>query len=254
MQAYLVKATREEKRATSWMNPNTQYEQAIGEFVARLLEAADQNAFLKDFTTLAEIVSFFGHLNSLVQTILKLTSPGVPDLYQGTEAVTLALVDPDNRRPVDYEGNARLFDELLQLSAEESRSRLATALAAPYSSDAKLFVTSRLLQLRRECAALFASGDYEPLQTSGQHKEHVLAFGRTREQKRIVVVLAKWMARLMKAERQVPIGDGWADTGVLGALGGMRDIFTGERVTAGGDAARAAELFKLAPFAVLVAD
>jgi len=253
-QAYLVKATREEKRATSWMNPNTEYEEAVRGFAARLLEAAEQNAFMKDFTTLAEIVSYFGHLNSLSQVILKLTVPGVPDLYQGTEAMTLALVDPDNRRPVSYEANARLFDELMQLAAEDMRARLATALGSPYSSDAKLFVTSRLLHLRRECAELFASGDYEPLQTEGRHKEHVLAFARRHEQKRIVVVLAKWMAQLMKAERQLPIGDTWADTRVLGSLEGMRNIFTDERVTGAGELAQAAEVFKLAPFAVLVED
>jgi (1->4)-alpha-D-glucan 1-alpha-D-glucosylmutase len=233
IQAYLVKATREAKRATSWMNPNAQYEQAVSDFAARLLEGADQNAFLKDFTALAEFVNYFGHLNSLAQTILKLTSPGVPDIYQGTEAMSLALVDPDNRRPVDYIANARLFDELSQLSAEDARSRLATALASPYSSDAKLFVTSRLLQLRRELTA------------------------RRHEERTIVVVIAKWMAQLMNMERQLPIGEVWGDTTVgapARSPGAMRDIFTGEDLHPSGESVRVAELFKHAPFAVLVAE
>lgn len=255
--AYLVKATREEKRATSWMNPNEQYEQATCDFASRLLEHPEQNAFLKDFTSLAEVVTYFGHLNSLEQTILKLTSPGVPDIYQGTEAISLALVDPDNRRAVDYAAHARLFDELIALSQEDALARLATALSSPYSSDAKLFVISRLLQLRRELAELFANGDYQPLHVDGEQKEHVLAFARTHEHKAVIVVLGKWLAQLMKGERQLPIGEVWGDTSVgppINPPGVLRDVFGGEVIAASGTSVGVAELFKHAPFAVLLAE
>jgi (1->4)-alpha-D-glucan 1-alpha-D-glucosylmutase len=257
VQAYLVKATREAKRTTSWMNPNTEYEQATGEFAARLLEPSEQNAFLKDFASLAEIVTYFGHLNSLVQTILKLTSPGVPDIYQGTEAMSLALVDPDNRRPVDYEGNQRTLDELAQLRPQATSERLSTALGLPHSSDAKMLVTWRLLQLRRELADVFASGSYEPLAVTGTQKNHVLAFARTHEQKTIVVVIAKWMALLMNGELRLPIGDVWGDTsvGIPSQAQELLGVFTGERVRAGGDnTLRLEELFRVAPFAVIASE
>ena len=254
VQAYLVKATREEKRATSWMHPNEEYEQAVGAFVERLLEHPQQSAFHKDFTMLAEIVSYFGHLNSLAQTILKLTSPGVPDLYQGTEAMSLALVDPDNRRPVDYAANARLLDELAQVSPSDWGSRLATAVGSPYSNDAKLLVTSRLLQLRRELAALFAHGEYVPLQTNGALKDHVLAFARTHEGRTVVVVLAKWMAQLMKAQTQLPVADVWGDTSVAfasEAAESLRDIFTGATLAPADGVLRMVDVLRVAPFAVL---
>jgi (1->4)-alpha-D-glucan 1-alpha-D-glucosylmutase len=255
VQAYLVKATREEKRATSWMHPHAQYEQALGEFAARLLDNPEQNAFFKDFTALAEIVNYFGHLNSLVQTILKFTSPGVPDLYQGTEAMSLALVDPDNRRPVDYAAHAQLLDELAQVSPADIASRLTTALGSPYSSDAKLFVTSRLLQLRRELTELFAHGDYVPLQTNGERKDHVLAFARTYEQNTVIVVLAKWMAQLMHARLELPVGEIWGDSSVAFAAGtgeSLRDIFSGTTIATAGDSLRVADVFSVAPFSVLM--
>jgi (1->4)-alpha-D-glucan 1-alpha-D-glucosylmutase len=257
VQAYVVKAAREEKRATSWMHPNEQYEQATNEFVARLLEPSEQNAFLKDFASLAECINYFGHLNSLVQTILKLTSPGVPDTYQGTEAISLALVDPDNRRPVDYAANERVLDELMQLSREDRRARVETALASPYANDAKLLVTSRLQQLRREMSALFATSDYVPLSVDGACKEHVLAFARTLDGEAIVVVLGKWFAKLMQGERNLPIRDAWADTAVElpAQLRGRAfiDVFDESSRNASEASLEIAELFERAPFAVLVA-
>ena len=253
VQAYLVKAAREAKRATSWRSPNQEYEDALTAFAARLLSDSEQNAFLRDFSSFAEIASFFGHLNSLVQTILKLTSPGVPDIYQGTETMSLALVDPDNRRPVDYEANARLLDELTHQSEEQARGRLQGALRSPYSSDAKLFVTWRLLQLRRELPELFAHGEYTPLPAQGTQREHVLAFARTHEDARIVVVLGKCFAALMDAEREVPTSQRWTDTTItVGAPAGpMRDIFTGLRIDISEDPLPVAQVFEAAPFAVL---
>jgi (1->4)-alpha-D-glucan 1-alpha-D-glucosylmutase len=256
VQAYLVKAAREAKRATSWVHPNAEYEQAISEFAARLLEPSEQNAFLRDFVSLAETVTYFGHLNSLAQTILKLTSPGVPDTYQGSEVMSLALVDPDNRRPVDYEANQRMLAELVELSPRAAGDRLSKSLSLPHSSDAKMSVTWRLLQLRRELSDVFASGSYEPLQVNGTHKNHVLAFARTHEQKTVIVVLAKWMAQLMSGELRLPIGEMWADTSVMvpsQSSRQMREVFTAESTHAADDnTVVVAQLFRVAPFAVLV--
>jgi (1->4)-alpha-D-glucan 1-alpha-D-glucosylmutase len=258
LQAYLVKATREAKRATSWMTPNADYEDGTTTFAARLLENPEQNAFLRDFTTFAEIVRYFGHLNSVAQTVLKLTSPGVPDTYQGTEVVALALVDPDNRRPVDYEANARTLGEIENITgADDSAVALAAAFGTPQANTAKLFVTWRLLQLRRELAEVFAQGDYEPLSVSGAAKEHVLAFSRSSGNSSVIVILAKWMAQLMKAERALPVAQVWGDTAIALSRnqGSMRDVFTNMSIAAGEDnQLLASEVFKSLPVAVLVSE
>ena len=169
--------------------------------------------------------------------------------------MSLALVDPDNRRPVNYEAHARLLDELSELSTEDASGRMTTALSSPYSSDAKLFVTSRLLQLRRELGDLFAAGDYQPLQTDGPFKEHVLAYARSHGGKTVVVVLAKWMAQLMKGERRLPVGDVWQDTSIARPAHGAarwRSVFTAEEATWDGESMRAADVLRQMPFAAFV--
>jgi (1->4)-alpha-D-glucan 1-alpha-D-glucosylmutase len=254
VQAYLVKAAREAKRATSWRDPNPEYEEALTEFAARLLADSEQNAFMRDFVSFAEIAGFFGHLGSLVQLVLKLTSPGVPDIYQGMETMSLALVDPDNRRPVDYEANARLLDELAKASEVQARERLERALQSPYSSDAKLLVTWRLLQLRREHPEVFARSAYTPLQARGSYKDHVLAFAREHEGTRVVVVLGKCFAALMDAQRELPIGHKWTDTTVSldCSAGPLRDVLTGDRFDLAEESLSLAQVFDVAPFAVLM--
>src|SRR5439155_22171347 len=102
LQQYLIKAVREAKRHSSWTDPNTEYERAASQFIERLLDRASSSKFLQDFESFQQCVAFFGQFNSLSQILLKLTCPGVPDLYQGTELWDLSLVDPDNRRPVDF--------------------------------------------------------------------------------------------------------------------------------------------------------
>ena len=115
----MVKALHEAKVHTSWINPDTAYDDAVGEFIARILDEAASRAFLEDFRAFQRRVSHFGLFNSLAQTLLKLASPGVPDIYQGTELWDFSLVDPDNRRPVDYERRRRLLADL-QAAAESA--------------------------------------------------------------------------------------------------------------------------------------
>jgi (1->4)-alpha-D-glucan 1-alpha-D-glucosylmutase len=203
-------------------------------------------------------VRYFGHLNSIAQTVLKLTSPGVPDTYQGTEVVALALVDPDNRRPVDYAANAATLDAVERLSrADSAGSELATAFGAAQENTAKLFVTWRLLQLRTELANLFAQGDYEQLSVSGAAKDHVLAFSRTHGGTSVVVILAKWMAQLMKAERALPVGEVWGDTTIALTrnYSSMRDVITNTSLETGeGNQLLASTAFRSVPVAVIVAE
>lgn len=218
LQGYLIKAAREAKRSTSWLTPNAEYETALCEFAARLLENPDRNAFLRDFTTFVEPIRFFGGLNSLVQATLKITSPGVPDIYQGTERLSLSLVDPDNRRPVDYEQGA---SELARVETMDGASLLTD------TSAAKLWVTSKLLKLRQQLKDVFAGGAYTPLQVEGEKCEHVIAFARTGPDHSAIVVLPRWCARLTGGAMELPLGPAmWGDTAVLAPLtGSFKDVF-----------------------------
>ena len=250
LQAYMVKAGREAKRSTSWINPNADYETAVGEFIAQLLNNPERNAFLRDFASFAATVAFFGRINSLVTTALKIASPGVPDFYQGTELPTFTLVDPDNRSAVNFEAAA------VQLEALEPIADVAELLADASGAQAKLFVTARLLRMRAADATLFASGSYQPLQVEGEKKDHVFAFVRSHEGRHCVVIVPRWPARLMAGVTELPLGEVWGDTRVL--LGGaneaeLRDVFTDQPARMQGEeiSLRMAEVLSKFPLAVL---
>jgi (1->4)-alpha-D-glucan 1-alpha-D-glucosylmutase len=249
VQAYAVKAAREAKRSTSWIMPNAEYEKALTDFIGELLADPERSAFLKDFRVLAETVAFFGSINSLAQTVLKIAAPGIPDFYQGTELPALTLVDPDNRRRVDFAASAQQLDALDSLPQHERVT-------------SKLYVMQKLLQLRRDDPELFAQGDYQALQVEGVHKEHVFAFARTHEGRSCIVIVPRWTAKLMDAASELPLRERvWADTRV--ALGNglqpsaMRDVISGREATVderhSERALRIAEVFAEFPVAVLAA-
>lgn len=249
MQAYVIKAAREAKRATSWLNPHDEYETALCDFVGQLFEHAERNAFRHDFSAFAETIAFFGGVNSLVQTVLKLTVPGVPDIYQGTERLSFTLVDPDNRRPVDYE----TADAML---AEIERTELAAADLTNIDA-LKLRVTWALLQARKRDPALFEQGSYQPLAVEGERSEHLFAFARVHEERACVVVVPRWSARLKAGALEWPIGEQtWADTVVLAPFPQVfRDVFTGRELHLAGEVEtrrlRAAELLGALPVAAV---
>ena len=177
IQAYMVKAIREAKVNTSWLNPNTIYDQAVRAFVAAILEDTPGNRFLTDFRSLHATVAHFGAFNALSQTLLKLTSPGVPDIYQGSEIWDFSLVDPDNRRPVDYDLRTWWLGELVD--SPGSRAELARALVdSKADGRIKLYLTHRALRFRRDHAELFRAGSYTPLEATGDAGEHIVAFAR----------------------------------------------------------------------------
>lgn len=211
LQAYIVKAAREAKRRTSWLNPDAGYEAALELFVAQLLANPARNAFLRDFAPFAATVAYFGRINALVQTALKITSPGVPDFYQGTELPALTLVDPDNRRPVDFQALQRRLQSL------DGLARLPPALLAdPEGTAPKLHLTATLLKLRRLDPELFRLGNYQPLQIEGVHKEHAFAFARSHEDRCLIVLVPRWNARLMQGQEALPLGERvWQDTALL---------------------------------------
>ncbi|HSV62029.1 MAG TPA: malto-oligosyltrehalose synthase, partial [Chthoniobacterales bacterium] len=160
IQAYMAKALKEAKMNTSWIQPNEQWDSAMSDFVARVLDPSPKNKFLPTFLPVAEEIARLGAINSLSQLALKLTVPGVPDIYQGNELWDFSLVDPDNRRPVDYKRRAEMLDSLTGTAPEE-------LLQSWPDGRIKLFLTQRLLRLRRDHAALFQQGKYMPLTASG---------------------------------------------------------------------------------------
>lgn len=241
IQAYMQKATHEAKVHTSWINPNPAYDDGIRAFVAGVLDPAGNAVFLQDFQDFQRTIRHYGLLNSLSQTLLKITSPGVPDVYQGTELWDFSLVDPDNRRPVDYERRRQMLTDLKReiQEAESDLPSLARRLVETKEDGrVKLYVVWRALQCRREGPGLFREGAYLPIETTGARRDHLCGFVRQKEGRSAVVVVPRLLASLLPQPGALPLGrDAWDDTRLL--LPGLaprtrlRDVFTGvERVAA----------------------
>jgi (1->4)-alpha-D-glucan 1-alpha-D-glucosylmutase len=195
MQAYALKAAREGKQQTSWTNPDEAYERALQDFVAAILDPSRSAAFIRQFDRFAARTNLLGALNSLSQLTLKATLPGVPDFYQGTELWDFSLVDPDNRRPVDF-----------SLRTHELQAHTPLADLAPRWQDGwlKLALTRELLRIREQHAAAFAHGTYEPLALSGPHAEHVIAFQRVAGDDAVVVAVGRRFAPLTRGGNEWP--------------------------------------------------
>ncbi len=198
MVGYAIKAAREGKQETSWTNNNEAYEAGLEQFVRTLLDEKISAPFLDSFAQFADRTALLGALNGLSQLTLKTLLPGVPDFYQGTEFWDFSLVDPDNRRPVDFAARADALthapDDWQTLTANWRDGRI------------KMTLTHRLLRLRRDYAELFRRGSYEPLAVSGPQAEHVIAFSRTWKRQQVVVTLARHFAPLTDTGRHWPTG------------------------------------------------
>jgi len=232
--AYLEKAVREAKSHTSWINPNPPYDAALARFAEAILDPQRSKAFLDDFIAFQARVAPFGVLNSLAQTLIKITAPGVPDFYQGTELWDLSLVDPDNRRPVDWKLRRRLLEEMAHaVATTPDRAGLARELfARPADGRVKMFLIREALGLRRARPALFAAGAYRPLEVRGALAEHVCAFARVADDAAAVTVVPRLLAR--RGGEAAPLGpEYWQDTALdLPADVGrrLRDVLTGAEV------------------------
>ncbi|HYT95393.1 MAG TPA: malto-oligosyltrehalose synthase [Gemmataceae bacterium] len=263
IQAYMLKAIHEAKVHTSWVNPNPAYDDAVQQFVARILDPGVSRAFLDDFREFQRRVSHYGLFNSLAQTLLKIAAPGVPDTYQGTEVWDFSLVDPDNRRPVNYERRAQLLRALDErANAVRGLPGFARELtAAKEDGRIKLYVTSRALRQRREHPGLFAPGAYLPAEGAGVRADHVFGFARRHAQTWAVVVVPRLLTRLV-GTGELPLGPGvWQDTvlllpGVDPALR-LRNVFTGETLAlaerGGKPCLLVAEVFANFPVALFLA-
>jgi (1->4)-alpha-D-glucan 1-alpha-D-glucosylmutase len=261
LQEYTRKALKEAKLHTSWISPDEEYERAVSEFIAALLDPSASGDFLRDFGEFQLLTARAGVLNSLAQTLLKTCAPGVPDFYQGTELWAFTLVDPDNRRPVDYEERRRVLAGLKDAAGDGDVSEFAEGLLEEYEDGrVKMYVTARALNLRRERAELFARGAYVPLEARGRRAENVVAFARSLDGEAAVAVAGRFFTRLgVGREGRLRLGrEAWGDTTLsLGGVGGgrFRDVLTGREFDAGEGESAALEVGSLLsplPVALLV--
>ncbi|MGH8800744.1 MAG: malto-oligosyltrehalose synthase [Casimicrobiaceae bacterium] len=247
IERYMIKATREAKVHTSWFSPNERYEAALTGFVAALLRGSADNLFLADLRAKSATFAWFGMLNSVSMALIKMTSPGVPDIYQGNEIVDLSLVDPDNRRPVDYplrQAQLASLEALAEAPWQKRRRLLHELFTPPYDGRAKLWVIARALALRRERPALFTCGDYRRVAVTGARAEHIVAFARRHGGEGMVVIAGRLFASLGTAAGLLPTGELWGDTTLdlafLAPETPVANVLTGETTTAAQHAGRTA--------------
>jgi (1->4)-alpha-D-glucan 1-alpha-D-glucosylmutase len=244
IQNYMTKALNEAKLNTSWIQPNEEWLAATREFVAKILEPTSRNKFLPLFLPVAEQIARLGAINSLAQVLLKLTSPGVPDIYQGNEIWDFSLVDPDNRRPVDYKLRAEMLSCLSTKTPEELLQDWA-------DGRIKMFLTQRALHFRSEHADLFRNGDYLPLRASGALSDCVVAFARKLDRQWVILIVPRLSSRVGFP----PIGDKWKDTSIELPEGfpleRWRQIFTGHELWIKDRQIRLADAMSMLPFAMI---
>ena len=273
MQGYMTKAVKEAKLHSSWINPNEEYEGAVTRFVERVLAGPLTPAFLQAFVPFQQRVARAGLVNSLSQVLLKIASPGVPDFYQGSESWNFTLVDPDNRRPVDFEARRQTMDRLDALLAQPAPARaggIAELLNQWSDGAVKLLVTTAALRVRNAAPDLFLEGDYVPLTTETPVEGQVVAFARTIARSRdagaaqpavAIAIAPHLVARMITPERPVPLGEAWKTARVLlpPALTSLTytDALTGAelRPVKGGDSAWlfVGQALKALPVALLTA-
>ncbi|MGE3519287.1 MAG: malto-oligosyltrehalose synthase [Vicinamibacterales bacterium] len=257
MSEYMLKALREAKVNTSWLRPDEDYERAVLQFVERVLDP--RRPFLEAFRPFQQRIAALGIWNSLAQLLIKCTAPGVPDFYQGTELWDLSLVDPDNRRPIDYERRRTALAELR--SADPTGAWLDTLLASRHDGRIKLFVLQRALAARRRLLDVFRSGSYVPLETTGDAASSLFAFARVRGSDLSITCVPRLVAALPTSADGVPRGRAtWGNTALVLPDGvevegrTLTNALTGETLAAASPRGRrldAADVFERLPVALL---
>jgi malto-oligosyltrehalose synthase len=262
--AYLIKAVRETKQISNWATPNIEYETLLLAFVQRVLDPNRSRAFFTDLQAFATRIALPGMVNALAQAVLKLTIPGVPDIYQGCECWDFNLVDPDNRRPVDFAARAAALSGLK--TATDRAGRAATTTVAMLLDQwpdgrIKFYLQHALLAERRRQPLLFNDGSYLPLAVTGAHAGHIVAFARAKDDAAIVVVVPRLVVSLGAGEGRMPVGDVWTDSAVVcqPALAGRAwtNLLTSDvlvpYVDSGQELLKARDVFAGLPVATLIA-
>jgi len=238
LKEYLTKALREAKIHTSWVHNHAAYEEAVLRFVEKILTGPRSKRFQKSFLPFQRRIAFFGMLNALAQVTLKIASPGVPDIYQGTEYWDLSLADPDNRRPVDFKSRQNALEMVLmktEVGSEERAGWLSDLLSNWPDGRIKLFVTAAGLRLRREFKELFLLGDYRPLTLAGEMNESFAGFYRSYQNQHLIAAGPRRICTRMGGQEQ-PLppdavwGDNCIDLPETCADLTWENIFTGDRI------------------------
>ncbi len=261
IQAYMIKAIREAKTHTSWVNPHEVYEKAVSGFVRSILDRSTRNLFLEDLVSFQESLSGHGMTNGLSQLLLKLTAPGVPDCYQGSELWDLTLVDPDNRRPVDFALRSEMLGQLNAACVQnhDDRVELVRGLMDMWTDGRiKLYLLHTVLRHRRANPQLYLEGDYVPLDCEGTSRSHVCAYARMHHDQAVVVVVPRLLVELSAAPG-APGGAVWQDTQMTvpswkpGSV--YLNLLTGERLETIAQGEKQvlslAQIFKHCPVALL---
>ncbi|MEL7034326.1 MAG: malto-oligosyltrehalose synthase [Cyanobacteria bacterium J06592_8] len=232
---YVVKAVREAKVHTAWLRPDTVYEAGFISFVEQVLDPSEENTFLQEFQAFQEKIAFYGMFNSFSQTLLKMTTPGIPDFYQGTELWDLSLVDPDNRRPVDFEQRLSFLQEIKRRCKTGMTSLLEDLMATCEDGRLKLFCIARALEVRQQFQELFQYGSYVPLKVTGQYQDHILAFARIYEDEIAITVIPRFLTRIVEPD-VFPMGEEvWGDTAIeipQGSESDWRETITDTEIAA----------------------
>jgi (1->4)-alpha-D-glucan 1-alpha-D-glucosylmutase len=254
---YMLKAIREAKEQTSWANPNPGYEEAVEAFVNAILDSTRGAEFLQEFLPFQRLIAGFGVFNSLSQTLIKLTSPGVPDIYQGMELLDFSLVDPDNRRPVDYRARKQILEEMQSWNSEDLPQKLRELAENLKDGRIKLYLTWKALTLRKQYAELYRVGEYVPLKVQGAKAAHLLAYARHLDGTFAVTAVPRLCAQLLgDSARSFGDAELWGDTviEIPSVAGTLQNVLTSELVPHGTSeytVLPASQLFSRFPVALL---
>ncbi|MGL5080820.1 MAG: malto-oligosyltrehalose synthase [Microcoleaceae cyanobacterium] len=211
---YVIKAIREAKVHTAWLRPDSTYEEGFMEFIDQILCPSGDNEFLVTFRPFQQKIAFYGIFNSLSQTLLKMTSPGLPDFYQGTELWDLSLVDPDNRRPVDFQQRLSFLQEIKRRCRTGIKGLIEDLMTTWEDGRLKLFLITKVLGVRKKYLGIFQKGHYQPLTVTGKHKGHIIAFARTYGESAAITISPRFLSHVTQASL-FPLGESvWEDTAV----------------------------------------
>lgn len=259
IQQYMEKAIHEAKVHTSWINPNREYDDGVRQFVHAILDTGRPNKFLNDFLPFKERMAHGGLINSLAQTLLKVTAPGTPDFYQGTELWDFNLVDPDNRRPVDYAKRHAYMRELKDLLAKPDRAEdIQDLWHRPADARIKLYLIVASLHCRRTHADVFEHGRYVPLGVEGPEARHVLGFARLHGTQIILVAVPRLIAVRSMDARTSLWDETWITIPKEAEVTQLQNVLTGRLIvpdrTEGRGRLRASEVFSACPVGLLAGD
>ena len=248
---YMLKATREAKKYTSWITPDENYEKSVLSFIENILNIHQNENFIKDIITFAERVAFYGAINSLVYQTLKLTCPGIPDIYQGCELWDFSLVDPDNRRPVNYELRTQCLESVRKIS---HREEIEDLLKNYRDGKIKLYIMNKILNLRNNYSELFLNGKYTPVGTVGKFKNNIISYLRENSKIKLLVVLPRFSTELTK-NYEFPVNNTWANTAIVlpkSSKKGWSNIFFDQSISHTHNKIKVAELLKNLPLGVFL--